>query len=205
MQTQVPDPTSVLTADHLEIWENTIIQGEDESGGSYLAPSAPSDLTLPNAVEHLRRKAHHQKRRDAIKVQANLLMAPLLAQVDQIKSWAAAETGDCERRAAFHDNWLIAYATLNPPAKGKTVKLPGGSITSRTAEKWNYGDEDALLKLLQQSRVPVLRTKVELDKKALKSSAYQDENGWYIPNTDGEAISLPITVTTETTYKVELE
>ena len=200
-----PNATGLLNADHLEAWDDNIIQGEDTTDGSYIGPSQPEGMTLPEAVGHLRRKAYQQRRKGEIQAERDALLAPYLVIIDQIKAWAQDQTDDCDRRISFHDNWLIAYARLNPPTSGKTLKLPGGRVSYRESDKWVYTDEAKLTSILACCRADLVRVKEEPDKAALKKEARIVDGKVFVADDSGELHEIPVTVTLETTYKVELE
>lgn len=204
MQT-IPDSSALLNAEQLEELEARVLLDAEYPPEAVMA-ELPG-LTLPDAVTTLRRIAYHKRDQARIQSEAVAMIAPLQAQIDQIKAWAADQMEDRQRRIAIHEGRLQVFYLFNPPIKGKTVKLPGGSISCKSSDKWAYGDEKALVPLVKANAPDMIRTKTieELDKNNFKAKAVIRDGKVFVANSNGELIELPVTVTTETTYKVELE
>lgn len=178
-----PDPAAVLEAAHLEALE------EAARGAEVLPEGSP--LTLPDVVEALRRIRYHQGKIAQIESEANCMIAPLLFQIDQIKAWVQDRVQDRQQSIQFHEGRLIMYARLNPPAKGKTVELPGGKVSCRDQQpKWLYQDEAELLRVLQADGHPAARTEVtvKLDKPKLKQLTQVRDDGTVACTVTGQII-----------------
>lgn len=162
-----PDPTQLLQADHLEALEtHALAEGQGVEGQATFAPA----LTLADAVETLRRIRYHQGAIADVQAQADALIAPLQAEIDQLRAWARDQIEDRLRRINVHEARLVAYYQANPPARGKTLKLPGGQVACRSQQpEWMYENADALLQILRADGHPAVRTKYEIDRAKLKA------------------------------------
>lgn len=171
-----PDPQPLLEAAELESVEDLAMAAQDVQDGEYVAYEPPR-LTLTDAVRALRRIAHHQRAAAEIERQADELIAPLQAEIDRINAWAQAQLEDRRRRIGFWESQLILFYRDNPPAKGKTLQLPGGRISSRDQQpEWAWQDVGALADALWRADPdhPALeirvRAELALDKSKLKQA-----------------------------------
>lgn len=196
MAVALPNPTPLVNADHLREWEDAPLAVGPTPEGQ---PEQPQPtITLQDAVESVRSIRYHERAKAEAQATADCLMAPLLEQLDMIQAWLKPQLEDRDRRIERHKARLVSYARLNSPANAQHVDVPGARIqTKQPADKWNYGDEKDLLKLLQEKALTgAIRQKPEIDKDALKKAALVEEGKIFMVNSDGEKVELPVCIVT---------
>lgn len=208
-----PNPQAVLDAAHLESVEEQYFaaqqaayQERDPEGmGDPPVLPPPRVEALKDATERIRRIAHHKRRIAAIEQAATEMIAPLQAQIDQIRAWAADQKKGPEQRIWLHEQSLIAYYRTNPPTGSKTLKLPGGKIASRDQQpEWVYEDEDALIDELDYLGHSAISQVPKLDKNKFKTSVRVKDGVVFDPAT-GAALPGVKVVERPPIYKVEVE
>jgi hypothetical protein len=159
-------------------------------------PLDDEEFTVANAVDRLRRIAYHNGKIDAINAQVVDLCAPLLAEIERIKEWSLDEKERPLASIAHHESWLGAYYRANPPAKGKTVSLPGGALSERDQQpEWTYANDEAVLAWLEANASGYVRRKPTIAKDELKKALIINPDGTVAFPESGEV--LPgVTVTT---------
>jgi hypothetical protein len=176
----------------------TRLAAEEESVVAFgLVPEdlGETEFTLANAVERLRRIAYHQGRIRDIDAQAHDLVEPLRLEIERIRTWADGERERPLASIAHHESWFRPFYELNPPAKGKTVKLPNGEVsTKEQPAKWEYADESVVTTVLSTYRPELVRVTEVPDKVALKAVATVQDGKVYIADDAGELHELPIAV-----------
>lgn len=189
--------SDLLTASHLAAEEEAVV-----AFGLVPEDLGETEFTLPNAVERLRRIAYHEKRIAKAEADHVALNTPLIAAIGANNDWVEAECAAPLSSIAHHESWLRRYYELNPPTKGKTVKLPNGVLQqTQPAPTWSYYDDVKILEVLKAYRNDLIRT-VEpvVDKVALKGAVSENHiiNGIpHIVNGAGELVPLEgVTVTT---------
>lgn len=216
-----PNPQTVLEAAHLEAFETEYLEaqtrhdevvdrlvarpGDPEVHELPPAPQLPPPVTIQDAVDALRRVAHHRQQIARVQADADALIAPLQAQIDQIRAWAQHQITDRERRLGIHENRLVLYYRLNSPAGGKTLALPGGKISCRAQQpEWRYEDERALVELLDADGHPAIRVRREVDKVKLKAMVEVRQDGTVVDTSTGAILPGVRVVERPPVYKVEV-
>ncbi|MFT8313208.1 MAG: host-nuclease inhibitor Gam family protein [Clostridium sp.] len=118
----------------------------------------------------------------------------------RIDTWEKKENEVAENSIDYFKSLLSAYFMKlreeDPKAK---LSTPYGKVSSRKATKWNYQDEESLLKYLKENDSSLVRTKEEVIKTDLKKK-YKDgvnkETGELLPG---------IEITTEESITVKAE
>jgi len=180
--------SSILNADHLAEQEQAYI----EMGETTEKPM----LTLPEVVDRVRRIAYHKRMIAKEEEEAEALIAPLQAEIDRIREWQKERRERRERIIQFHENACIAYYRMNPPAKGKTIKLPNGAISARTSRgKFAFSDEKLATSQLERLAPQFVRHTPAVDKQALyeamESGRVRVEGEQvYVITEDGEMVLL---------------
>jgi hypothetical protein len=165
-----------------------------------VAENAPPDeYTVVKAVQYLRGIAYHTRTIEGIDDAAGTLLAQLQAEVERITAWAIREKERPLNSIAHHKAWLAQYYELHPPKKGKTINLPGGSVTSRkVADEWTFPTDKKWVALVQSIRPDLVNVAVEtvttVNKTFLKGACRIKDKVAHLANSDGELIALPISV-----------
>lgn len=175
--------SDLLNASHLEQEELEVEQGD----------KFQHEFTLTNAVDHIRRRGYWAGKLVAVDEQERALLAPHLAWIEGIRTWAQGERELPTKRIEYHDAWFAAYYRANPPAIGKTLKLPGGNLTERAQQpEIVYSDEAASLPMLTGYAPDLLRYHPpEINKAELKKQATFVDGKVYITTSDGERVEVP--------------
>lgn len=180
--------SSILNADHLEEQEQAYIDTGE-------APEQQV-LTLAEVVDRVRRIAYHKRMIAKEEEEAEALIAPLQAEIDRIRGWQKERRERRERIIQLHENACIAYYRMNPPAKGKTIKLPNGAISARTSRgKISFEDEKGLARHLETFAPEYVRHTPTIDKQALYEALDAGKvriegQSIYLVTDDGELIQL---------------
>lgn len=132
--------------------------------------------------------------------EANAYRAAAEAERARIDEWLDARLASCD--TSFLDHQLQQYheARLARDPKAKTISLPNGSLTARTQQVWTFDDE-SFLEWAKARRTDLLRTKVEIDKPAVKKAFVVNDDDRVLDKSSGEFVDA-VTVTTETRFSV---
>lgn len=183
--------SDLLTASHLSAEEEAVLAFGDFD-------HSDDEFTLVNAVERLRRIAYHKARVEGIAAQAQLLIAPLHQEAGRITDWMEKEFEAPLASITHHESWLRRYYERNPPAKGKSVKLPNGVLQqTQPAPTWSYPDDEEKFALsLSIVRPDLTIYKVRLVKDEFKRVAKDIDGVAHVQTEDGEWVPTGVTVTT---------
>ncbi|NFA13582.1 hypothetical protein EXM33_13630 [Clostridium botulinum] len=114
-----------------------------------------------------------------------------LARVEKerIEEWLYNETRDDLVSLEYFNGLLVEYykwlKQKDPKVK---ISTPYGKVTSRKNKKWNYGNEETLLKYLNSNGYKnLIRTKQEINKTSLKES-FLIKDGIVLDKNTGEVI-----------------
>lgn len=90
-------------------------------------------------------------------------------EMARITSWRDAELKQYEADKQYF-SFLLEEYYKNEKAKDKKFKLstPYGKVTARKSSKWNYENEEALVKYLKDNKPELVRVKEEVNKTELK-------------------------------------
>lgn len=197
---------NLLDAPQLEQEEQAVLEGQ--------APEL-TGLTFADVVEAMRRIAYHKRKIVEEQAEAQVLIAPLQAEIDRIKAWQAEREAPRLKSIAHHESKAVAYYRLNPPTKSKTIKGPGWSIAAKApAPKWKWDDDDQTATVLAAVASDLVRHKPVVEKNALKDASEGEtprvrvaDGKVYIVTGDGEVVQLPgVTVEEqETQYTVKVD
>lgn len=120
-------------------------------------------------------------------------------EIDRITAWLEERQRQLSREASYFEGLLAEYhrGILATDPKRKTIKLPAGQLTARdAAANVHVEDPEAFVKWCKDNKRPdLLRTKVEVDRAALKQTVLKD----------GEAIPGVEVVAGETQFKAKPE
>jgi len=136
----------------------------------------------------------------ALKTKINETKELAAQERERINNWEKAESKGSEESIGYFENLLCDYfkrvRETDPKAK---VSTPYGKISSRKSTKWNYTDEEGLLKYLKENNSDLIRTKEEINKAELKKK-YKDgidkETGEILPG---------VQVSTEESIQIKTE
>lgn len=111
------------------------------------------------------------------------------AEKERIEEWLKNETKSDLASIEYFNGLLVEYykelKQKDPKAK---ISTPYGKVTSRKNKKWNYGNEEILLKYLNSNGYKnLIRTKQEINKTALKES-FLIKDGIVLDKNTGEVI-----------------
>lgn len=130
-----------------------------------------------------------------------------LAKVEKerIEEWLNNETKNDLVSLEYFNGLLVEYykelKQKDPKAK---ISTPYGKITSRKNKKWNYGNEETLLKYLNSNGYKnLIRTKQEINKTGLKES-FLIKDGIVLDKNTGEVIP-EISIVEEENINVKVE
>lgn len=121
-------------------------------------------------------------------------------EMARITSWRDAELNQYEADKQYF-SFLLEEYYKNERAKDKKFKLstPYGKVTARKSIKWNYENEEALVKYLKDNNPELVRVKEEVNKTELKK-VFKDG----VDKETGEILPFVTIEETETiTVKVE--
>lgn len=170
-------------------------------------------LTLADIQVTFRRIGYHRRQQDRVRTEVEEAVAVLQTQISQLKAYEAEQMAIRERSIAFHQQRLVAFYRLNPPAKGKTLKLPGGMVAKKDPPiQWSWTDEEALLAYVRANHIPAVRVpptppfpEASVDKAALKRWATVDTNAKIAINPEtGETLPGVMVVQPEAEFVVQL-
>lgn len=90
-------------------------------------------------------------------------------EMARITSWRDSELKQYEADKQYF-SFLLEEYYKNEKAKDKKFKLstPYGKVTARKSNKWNYENEEALVKYLKDNKPELVRVKEEVNKTELK-------------------------------------
>ncbi|MDU5209582.1 MAG: host-nuclease inhibitor Gam family protein [Clostridium sp.] len=90
-------------------------------------------------------------------------------EIAGIESWKDKELKQYESDKQYF-GFLLEEYYKNEKAKDKKFKLstPYGKVTARKSSKWNYENEEALVKYLKDNKPELVRVKEEVNKTELK-------------------------------------
>ncbi|CUQ09672.1 phage protein [Clostridium paraputrificum] len=90
-------------------------------------------------------------------------------EIARITAWRDAELKQYEGDKQYF-SFLLEEYYKNEKAKDKKFKLstPYGKVTARKSNKWNYENEEALVKYLKDNKPELVRVKEEVNKTELK-------------------------------------
>ncbi|MBN3369122.1 hypothetical protein CF087_21565 [Clostridium botulinum] len=130
-----------------------------------------------------------------------------LAKVEKerIEEWLNNETKNDLVSLEYFNGLLVEYykelKQKDPKAK---ISTPYGKVTSRKNKKWNYGNEETLLKYLNSNGYKnLIRTKQEINKTDLKES-FLIKDGIVLDKNTGEVIP-EISIVEEENINVKVE
>jgi hypothetical protein len=152
-----------------------------------------TEFTLLNAVERLRRIAYHKARIAEVDEQESALAKPFLEEIERIRAWGCDERRAPTNSIAHHESWLRRHYELNPPAKGKTIKLPNGEVSMKDQPpKWTYPNDEDFTKWLAEVRPDLTKTETvtTYDKVALKQNSTVRDGVPFIEVEGGELLML---------------
>lgn len=195
--------SDILIASHL---------ADEEAEAIDPADLGETEFTFANAMKRMDWLANHHHRIAKITKDAAEMRAIKQAELKRIDEWESSEKEAPLNSVVHHEGWFYRFYTLNPPANGKTIKLPNGKLEERKSPpKWSYGDEKALAAWLAQRRADLVKTEIvtTVVKDALKQAVDANLiiNGVpYIEIGDGELVPLDgVTVTIpEPTFTVRI-
>lgn len=202
-----PAPTdmpNLLNAPHLQDMEDRYLAAEEAAGDGAPQPELPPPVTMADAVDALRRIAYHRRRIRQIEEQVQALIAPLQAEIDRIKEWGEQQKKDVERRIRFHENRLRLFYYLNKPAKGKTIKLPNGTISMRSRDYEWERDEAALLEWARANATQFVEHKPQLKWGELKRQLEVRPDGTVAFKETGEVVPGVRALEREPEFRVEV-
>ncbi|MDU4545284.1 MAG: host-nuclease inhibitor Gam family protein [Clostridium botulinum] len=121
----------------------------------------------------------------------NILEKEELAKVEKerIEEWLNNETkSDLVSLEYFNGLLLQYYKELKQKDPKAKISTPYGKVTSRKNKKWNYGNEETLLKYLNSNGYKnLIRTKQEINKTDFKES-FLIKDGIVLDKNTGEVI-----------------
>lgn len=90
-------------------------------------------------------------------------------ELNRINSWKEEELEQYSKDKEYF-NYLLQEYFRSEKAKDKKFRLstPYGKVTSRKTKKWNYEDEESLIKYLKESEPNCIRVKEEINKTEVK-------------------------------------
>ncbi|MBN3385899.1 host-nuclease inhibitor Gam family protein [Clostridium botulinum] len=111
------------------------------------------------------------------------------AEKERIDNWLIEESKSDLTTIEYFNGLLMQYykelKQSDPKAK---ITTPYGQVTSRKNKKWNYGNEETLLKYLNSNGYKnLIRTKQEINKTGLKES-FLIKDGIVLDKNTGEVI-----------------
>lgn len=111
------------------------------------------------------------------------------AEKERIDKWLVNETkNDLINIEYFNGLLLRYYKELKQNDPKARITTPYGQVTSRKNKKWNYGNEEILLKYLNSNGYKnLIRTKQEINKTSLKES-FLIKDGIVLDKNTGEVI-----------------
>jgi hypothetical protein len=124
----------------------------------------------------------------ALKAKVNDTKALAAQERERIDNWEKSESKSSEESIGYFESLLSEYFTklrqVDPKAK---VSTPYGKISSRKSTKWNYTNEEELLKYLKENSSDLIKIKEEINKAELKKK-YKDgidkETGEILPGVE---------------------
>ncbi|NFF69081.1 hypothetical protein FDF69_20490 [Clostridium sporogenes] len=127
------------------------------------------------------------------------------AEKERIDNWLDNETKSDLVSLEYFNGLLVEYykelKQKDPKAK---ISTPYGKVTSRKNKKWNYGNEETLLKYLNSNGYKnLIRTKQEINKTGLKES-FLIKDGIVLDKNTGEVIP-EISIVEEENINVKVE
>nr|WP_208459955.1 host-nuclease inhibitor Gam family protein [Clostridium botulinum] len=130
-----------------------------------------------------------------------------LAKVEKerIEEWLNNETKNDLVSLEYFNGLLVEYyKELNQKDPKAKISTPYGKVTSRKNKKWNYGNEETLLKYLNSNGYKnLIRTKQEINKTGLKES-FLIKDGIALDKNTGEVIP-EISIVEEENINVKVE
>ncbi|MBE1304526.1 hypothetical protein G4W71_10885 [Clostridium botulinum] len=111
------------------------------------------------------------------------------AEKERIEEWLNNETkNDLVSLEYFNGLLLQYYKELKQKDPKAKISTPYGKVTSRKNKKWNYGNEETLLKYLDSNGYKnLIRTKQEINKTDFKES-FLIKDGIVLDKNTGEVI-----------------
>ncbi|HCL4466726.1 TPA: host-nuclease inhibitor Gam family protein [Clostridium botulinum] len=111
------------------------------------------------------------------------------SEKERIEEWLNNETKNDLVSLEYFNGLLVEYykwlKQKDPKVK---ISTPYGKVTSRKNKKWNYGNEETLLKYLNSNGYKnLIRTKQEINKTSLKES-FLIKDGIVLDKNTGEVI-----------------
>ncbi|MBY6846750.1 host-nuclease inhibitor Gam family protein [Clostridium botulinum] len=127
------------------------------------------------------------------------------AEKERIEEWLNNETkNDLVSIEYFNGLLLQYYKELKQKDPKAKISTPYGKVTSRKNKKWNYGNEETLLKYLNSNGYKnLIRTKQEINKTGLKES-FLIKDGIVLDKNTGEVIP-EISIVEEENINVKVE
>lgn len=127
------------------------------------------------------------------------------AEKERIDKWLVNETkNDLINIEYFNELLLRYYKELKQNDPKARITTPYGQVTSRKNKKWNYGNEETLLKYLNSNGYKnLIRTKQEINKTCLKES-FLIKDGIVLDKNTGEVIP-EISIVEEENINVKVE
>ncbi len=127
------------------------------------------------------------------------------AEKERIDKWLVNETkNDLINIEYFNGLLLRYYKELKQNDPKARITTPYGQVTSRKNKKWNYGNEETLLKYLNSNGYKnLIRTKQEINKTGLKES-FLIKDGIVLDKNTGEVIP-EISIIEEENINVKVE
>lgn len=137
----------------------------------------------------------------------NILKNEKLYEIEKerIDNWLDNETkSDLVSIEYFNGLLLQYYKELKQNDPKAKITTPYGKVTSRKNKKWNYGNEEKLLKYLDSNGYKnLIRTKQEINKTSLKES-FLIKDGIVLDKNTGEVIP-EISIVEEENINVKVE
>lgn len=132
-----------------------------------------------------------RKKEEVQKISKSLIQE----KTQRIAKWLEDELNPIESRISYYETKLIEYYKEQKEQDPKfKLTSPYGAVTSRTTSVWRY-EEDKVIDFVKKNLTnpdEVLRTKVELNKNALKSlfpKGIVEETGEVISGIDIEKVT----------------
>ncbi|MHB9927918.1 host-nuclease inhibitor Gam family protein [Clostridium botulinum] len=111
------------------------------------------------------------------------------AEKERIDNWLIEESkSDLTTLEYFNGLLMQYYKELKQSDPKAKITTPYGKVTSKKNKKWNYGNEETLLKYLNSNGYKnLIRTKQEINKTGLKES-FLIKDGIALDKNTGEVI-----------------
>lgn len=179
-------------------------------------PELPAP-TYAEVTDHLTRMRYHRKRIEQYGAETKEIMDRLQAQMDRVLAAHEQRIASHQHSLEWHTDRVVLYAQQNPPHKGRTVHLPGATVSARAqSPEWVWPTDASqiaeIIDRLQQSglhaciRVPAPPPPA-IDKVAIKKLGQVQDGKLLVPGPESQLVELPGVSVIErgVAYTVDLE